>query len=72
MSRGKGYFPEIESTQQFRQLLLASLSKFIDTHTTQTASAEIKELMTQHITNTERMNTFLSTIAETNEYMKAN
>lgn len=28
--------------------------------------------MTIHITNTERMNTFLSTISESNEYMKSN
>jgi len=28
--------------------------------------------MTIHVTNTERMNTFLSTISESNEYMKSN
>jgi hypothetical protein len=67
----KGLFPEMETIGQFRQVLLMSLSKFADTDTTQTGHAEIRELMTVHITNTERMNCFLSSLAESNEYMKS-
>ena len=36
-----------------------SLSKFGDTQTLKQGYSEIKELMTEHITNTDRMNTFL-------------
>lgn len=54
----------IATTQQFRHCLLAALSKYSSNHTTKTATEEMKELMTEHITNTERMNIFLSTVAE--------
>ena len=51
-------------------MLLASLSKFTDNHTTKTATNELREIMAEHITNTERMNTFLFYISEHNEHMK--
>jgi len=35
-----------------------SLAKFSDQSTILTAQLEVKELMTEHITNTERMNAF--------------
>lgn len=47
-----------------------SLSKFSDPHTSKIAHDEIRELMTEHITNTDRMNVFLLSISETNELMK--
>ena len=47
-----------------------SISKFSDPHTSKIAHDEIRELMTEHITNTDRMNVFLLSISETNELMK--
>ena len=47
-----------------------SLSKFSDPHTSKIAHDEIRELMTEHITNTDRMNVFLLSISETTELMK--
>lgn len=35
-----------------------SISKFSDNHTVKTAHDELHELMTEHITNTDRMNAF--------------
>ena len=67
----RAVFPQIDSIQQFRQCLLASLSKFGDSYTQKTAWDEVKELMTDHITNTDRMNLFLYTISEQNEHMKS-
>jgi len=67
----KGLYSHIETNQEFRQCLLQSLSKFSDTHTQMTAVEEVKELMTEHIINTERMNTFLYTISEQNQHMKS-
>ena len=47
-----------------------SLSKFSDPHTSKIAHDEIRELMTEHITNTDIMNVFLLSISETTELMK--
>lgn len=63
-------FPPIENVQQFRQFLVMSLSKLSEPHTVKIAHDEIKELMTEHITNTDRMNAFLYALSETNEHMK--
>lgn len=49
-----------------------ALSKFGDNHTIKNAQEEVKELMTEHITNTDRMNAFLFMISEFNEHMKPN
>lgn len=38
--------------------------------TTKQAQDEVHELMTEHVTNTDRMNTFLHMLSETNEHMK--
>lgn len=51
----------------FRTLLLGALSKFNNIHTLKNANEEIREIMTEHITNQERMNTFLSCLAEQND-----
>ena len=47
-----------------------SLSKFGEPHTMRIAHDEVKELMTEHITNTDRMNSFLFSLSESNEHMK--
>lgn len=70
MSKAKAAIGNINTNQEFRQCLLQSLSKFADNHTQQTAWDEVKELMTSHIINTERMNTFLYLISEQNQHMK--
>ncbi len=49
---------------------MMSLSKYGDPQTVKQASDEIKELMTEHITNTDRMNAFLFMLQEHNEHMK--
>lgn len=71
MSKPKA-FAQIETTQQFRQMLLLSLSKLADSDTIATAHTEVRELMQVHIVNTERMNCFLASLSESNEYMKGN
>ena len=53
-------------------MLLLSLSKLSDQDTIATARTEVRELMQVHIVNTDRMNCFLSTLSESNEYMKIN
>ena len=70
MSRQKGAHANINTNQEFRQSLLQSLSKFADSHTQMTAWEEVKELMTEHIINTERMTTFLYLLSEQNQHMK--
>jgi transcriptional regulator of heat shock response len=61
----KSYFPaHIETKHQFRQHLLSALSKFSNNYTTAKAVEELRELMTEHITNTDRMNTFLYQLNE--------
>ena len=47
-----------------------SLSKFGEPHTMRIAHDEVRELMTEHITNTDRMNAFLFALSESNEHMK--
>lgn len=70
MSKQKGLYANINTNQEFRQCLLQSLSKFADSHTQQTAWDEVRELMTEHIINTDRMTTFLYLISEQNQHMK--
>jgi len=65
-----GIFPPIENLQQFRQSLLMSLAKLADPLTAKQAADEVHELMTEHITNTDRMNAFLFALQEHNEHMK--
>ncbi|CDW90612.1 microtubule-associated protein tortifolia1-like [Stylonychia lemnae] len=71
-SSNSGIFPPIDNLQQFRQCLVMSLSKFGDPQTIKQAADEIRELMTEHITNTDRMNAFLLLLQEHNEHMKPN
>ena len=68
----KSHFPaHIETKHQFRQWLLSALSKFNNNYTLATAIEEIKEIMVEHITNTDRMNTFLYHIAEQTDHLKS-
>ena len=66
----KSYFPAtIDTKHQFRQCLLSALSKFNNNYTAATAVEELKELMVEHITNTDRMNTFLYHINEQTDHL---
>jgi hypothetical protein len=47
-----------------------SLAKFQDNLTTKQASDEVHELMTEYITNTDRMTAFLFMLQDHNEHMK--
>jgi hypothetical protein len=62
-SRRQVVFPPIENLQMFKQCLRMTLSKLSDTHTVKTAQDELQELMTEHITNTDRMNSFWQALA---------
>ena len=70
MSTKKTGLPEINSMHDFRQCVLATLSKFNNNHTLKTATEEIKEIMMEHITNADRMNTFLHYLNEQNDHLK--
>lgn len=48
-----------------------TLAKFQDSLTVKQASDELHELMTEHITNTDRMTAFLYMLQDHNEHMKA-
>lgn len=69
MSKKSHFPPQIETKHEFRQCLLSALSKFNNTYTTATAVEELKELMVEHITNTDRMNTFLYHINEQTDHL---
>lgn len=47
-----------------------TLAKFGDPLTIKQAQDEVNELMTDHITNTDRMNAFLFLLSEHSEHMK--
>ena len=67
------HFRNLTTTIRFlkcRQCLLSALSKFNNNYTISTAIEELKELMVEHITNTDRMNTFLYHIAEQTDHLK--
>lgn len=49
--------------------MLSALSKFNNNYTAATAVEELKELMVEHITNTDRMNTFLYHINEQTDHL---
>ena len=68
MSRPK--FAPMENVNQFRQILLLTLAKFADPHTIKYASEEVREIMSEHVTNMERMNVFLYHLSDFNPSMK--
>lgn len=61
----KGYtlFPAIDSMAHFKHHLNMTLSKLRDPLTVPQAKEELNELMTEHVTNTDRMNTFLAALS---------
>jgi len=52
----------VEKVHEFRSKLLATLSKFNDNHTLKTGIDEVKKLMMNDITDTDRMNIFLNAL----------
>lgn len=67
----KSHFPQsIENMHEFRRCLLSSLAKFNNNHTLKNATEEIRELMMEHITNQERMNTFLHCLQDQQNDLK--
>jgi len=70
MAAPRSPFPPIDTTPQFKQHLFLTLSKLADPHTVKPALEEVRVLMTEHITNTDRMNAFLLMLSESNEHTK--
>lgn len=62
----------ITTVNQFRQMILISLGKLRDQSTVKTANEELRELMTEHVTNADRMNVLLFHICDFNDSMKPN
>lgn len=69
MTSGSQMTPN-ESLFEYKQKLLAILSKFSDNHTLKTGKAEMEKFMTNDITENERMNLFLTSLSDHNEHMK--
>ena len=61
-------YPSIENMHQFKHCLHLTLTKFADTNMVEKAHEEMKDLMTEHITNTDRMNVFLTALASDTKY----
>ena len=59
----------IETTKQFRQLVMNSLGKMKDTHTAQIAFEELRDIMRNQVNSNERMNTLLTIFSEQNASM---
>ena len=57
-------FPEIDSLNKFKHHLSNTLKKFQDPNLVNSAHEEIHDLMSEHITNSDRMNAFLSALAQ--------
>ena len=64
---------QVGNTQQdlfaFKKSLLSTLSKFAKPHTHAQANEELKKLMTNDITDNDRMTLFLNNLADLNEHM---
>jgi hypothetical protein len=54
----------IKNTQDFKNVVYQILAKFGDNSTLKYAMDEVKELMTEHITDSERMNIFIQYISD--------
>lgn len=61
-------FPQIQSLQQFKHHLHLTLTKFQEQGMVFKAHEEMRDLMTEHITNSDRMNAFLGALAHDNKY----
>ena len=60
----------IKNTQDFKNTVYQTLAKFGDNATLKYAMDEVKELMSEHINDSERLNLFIHSIGEFNEQMK--
>ena len=59
-----------ETVHEFRGKLLTTLQKFSECHTLKTGVDEIRRIMVNDITDSDRMNIFLHAISENNEHIK--
>lgn len=59
-----------DSLFEFRKQMLSILAKFADNHTVKTGIEEVKRFMATEITDNDRMNSFLSSVADHHEHMK--
>jgi len=60
------------SAAEFKTQLHQALAKLADNSTLKTGQDEVRDLMIDHITDSERMGTFIHMISEFNELMKPN
>ena len=60
----------IKNSQDFKNAVYQTLSKFGDNSTLKYAQDEIRELMAEHITDSERMNLFINMISDINDQLK--
>ena len=66
----KSTFSQIKTIQDFKNAVYQTLVKFGDNSTLKYAQDEIRELMAEHITDSERMNTFIYLISDINDQLK--
>ena len=59
-----------KTISDFKNNVYQTLSKFGDNATLKYAQDEVRELMAEHITDSERMNLFIHLISDVNEHMK--
>ncbi|CDW76319.1 armadillo beta-catenin-like repeat-containing protein [Stylonychia lemnae] len=60
----------VKNSQDFKNQIYQILAKFGDNSTLKYAQDEMREVMAEHITDSERMNTFIHLISDVNEHMK--
>ena len=63
----RSILPPINSTNDYRSVLNQIISKFGDPSTVKYGQDEARELMTEHITDSERMNIAIHFISDFNE-----
>jgi hypothetical protein len=56
-------FPKMENLQSFKNHLHVTLGKFTQPSLVAKAHEELSDLMSEHITNSDRMNAFLAALA---------
>ena len=61
-------FPKIANLGQFKHHLHITLMKFAEMNMISKAHEEMRDLMSEHITNTDRMNALLSSLANDTKY----
>lgn len=66
----KSILQPIKNTQDFKNTVYQSLAKFGDNATLKYAVDELREIMAEHITDSERMNIFITMISDVNDQLK--